>query len=66
MVSINDNYFKLKVGYLFFEIVWWVNVFIIVNFNVQVIKFGIGDVMEFLFFVCCQVMVKVIDDMGDC
>lgn len=34
MVIINDNYFKFKVGYLFLEIVRWVNIFVEVYLEV--------------------------------
>lgn len=35
-----------------------------VNFDVVLICLGIGDVMEFLLLVCCEVMKIVIDVMG--
>ncbi|AGF52875.1 sll0480 [Synechocystis sp. PCC 6803] len=65
MASINDNYLKLKAGYLFPEIARRVNAFTTANPNAQVIKLGIGDVTEPLPLACRQAMAKAIDDMGD-
>ncbi len=65
MASINDNYLKLKAGYLFPEIARRVNAFTTANPDAQVIKLGIGDVTEPLPLACRQAMAKAIDDMGD-
>jgi LL-diaminopimelate aminotransferase len=48
MATINDNFLKLKAGYLFPEIARRVNTFIEANPNASVIKLGIGDVTEAL------------------
>ncbi|MEY2985659.1 MAG: hypothetical protein RLZZ568_2276 [Cyanobacteriota bacterium] len=65
MVSINDNYLKLKAGYLFPEIARRVNAFTAANPDASVIKLGIGDVTEPLPLACRQAMTQAIDDMGD-
>ena len=46
MVQINENYLKLKAGYLFPEISKRVNTYTQGNQNSEVIKLGIGDVTE--------------------
>jgi len=46
MALINENYFKLKAGYLFPEIARRVNEFISANPGREVIKMGIGDVTQ--------------------
>lgn len=65
MASINDNYLKLKAGYLFPEIARRVNAFTTANPDAPVIKLGIGDVTEPLPLACRQAMTQAIDDMGD-
>ena len=64
MVTINENYLKLKAGYLFPEIARRVNVFAEANPHADLIKLGIGDVTEPLPEACRTAMVKAIDDMG--
>lgn len=64
MVTINENYLKLKAGYLFPEIARRVNVFAEANPQADLIKLGIGDVTEPLPEACRAAMVKAIDDMG--
>ena len=46
MFQINENYLKLKAGYLFPEIGRRVSSFCEANPNANVIKLGIGDVTE--------------------
>ncbi|NEQ36313.1 MAG: LL-diaminopimelate aminotransferase [Okeania sp. SIO3I5] len=65
MATINDNYLKLKAGYLFPEIARRVNTFAEANPDAQIIKLGIGDVTEPLPEACCQAMTKAVSEMGD-
>ena len=65
MATINDNYLKLKAGYLFPEIARRVNTFAEANPEAQIIKLGIGDVTEPLPEACCQAMTKAVAEMGD-
>jgi LL-diaminopimelate aminotransferase len=65
MVRINENYLKLKAGYLFPEIARRVNTFVAENPNAPIIKLGIGDVTEPLPAACREAMAKAIEDMGD-
>lgn len=65
MATINDNYLKLKTGYLFPEIARRVNTFIEGNPEAKIIKLGIGDVTEPLPEACRTAMIKAVEDMGD-
>jgi LL-diaminopimelate aminotransferase len=65
MATINDNYLKLKAGYLFPEIARRVNVFAENNPDAKIIRLGIGDVTEPLPAACRQAMIKAVQDMGD-
>lgn len=65
MATINDNYLKLKAGYLFPEIARRVNAFAEANPEAQIIKLGIGDVTEPLPEACCTAMIQAVADMGD-
>ncbi|GAB4383181.1 MAG: LL-diaminopimelate aminotransferase [Elainellaceae cyanobacterium] len=65
MATINDNYLKLKAGYLFPEIARRVNAFAEANPEAQIIKLGIGDVTEPLPEACRTAMVKAVEEMGD-
>ena len=65
MVTINDNYLKLKAGYLFPEIGRRVNTFVEANPSAKIIKLGIGDVTEPLPEACRTAMMKAVEDMGD-
>ncbi|MGI0490908.1 LL-diaminopimelate aminotransferase [Alkalinema pantanalense CENA528] len=65
MARINDNYLKLKAGYLFPEIARRVNAFAEANPDAKIIRLGIGDVTEPLPQACRDAMVKAIEDMGD-
>ena len=46
MVQVNENYLKLKAGYLFPEISKRVNIYSQSNVSKEIIKLGIGDVTE--------------------
>ncbi|NJN71545.1 MAG: LL-diaminopimelate aminotransferase [Limnothrix sp. RL_2_0] len=65
MVKINENYLKLKAGYLFPEIARRVNAFIAENPDAPIIKLGIGDVTEPLPAACREAMTVAVKDMGD-
>jgi LL-diaminopimelate aminotransferase len=65
MATINDNYLKLKAGYLFPEIARRVNAFAQANPEAKIIRLGIGDVTEPLPEACRTAMVKAVEDMGD-
>jgi LL-diaminopimelate aminotransferase len=64
MATINDNYLKLKAGYLFPEIGRRVNKFATENPNAPIIRLGIGDVTEPLPQACRDAMIKAVEDMG--
>lgn len=64
MATINDNYLKLKAGYLFPEIARRVNSFVEANSDAKIIKLGIGDVTEPLPEACRTAMTKAVEDMG--
>ena len=64
MVKVNENYLKLKAGYLFPEIAKRVKLFT-ENKNIHdLIKLGIGDVTEPLPNACKQAMAKALEEMG--
>ena len=65
MATINDNYLKLKAGYLFPEIARRVNTFAEAHPEAPIIKLGIGDVTEPLPEACIQAMTKAVAEMGD-
>lgn len=65
MATINDNYLKLKAGYLFPEIARRVNAFAEAHPDAKLIRLGIGDVTEPLPPACCQAMIKATEEMGD-
>ncbi|MDJ0732763.1 MAG: LL-diaminopimelate aminotransferase [Nostocaceae cyanobacterium] len=65
MATINDNYLKLKAGYLFPEIARRVNAFAQGNPDAKIIKLGIGDVTEPLPEACRIAMIKATEEMGD-
>lgn len=68
MASINDNYLKLKAGYLFPEIARRVNVFAEQHAKAPssppIIRLGIGDVTEPLPAACRTAMTKAVEDLG--
>jgi LL-diaminopimelate aminotransferase len=65
MATVNDNYLKLKAGYLFPEIARRVTAFTEANPDAPVIKLGIGDVTEPLPQACRDAMIAAVNDMGD-
>ena len=65
MATINDNYLKLKAGYLFPEIARRVKAYADANPNASIIKLGIGDVTEPLPEACRSAMIQAVNDMGD-
>jgi LL-diaminopimelate aminotransferase len=65
MATINDNYLKLKAGYLFPEIARRVAAFAQKNPDAPIIKLGIGDVTEPLPQACIEAIVKATQEMGD-
>ena len=64
MVQVNENYLKLKAGYLFPEIAKRVKMYSQSNKSAEIIKLGIGDVTEPLPKACIEAMGKALDDMG--
>ncbi|MEO1210627.1 MAG: LL-diaminopimelate aminotransferase [Cyanobacteria bacterium J06638_20] len=65
MATINDNYLKLKAGYLFPEIARRVSAFSEANPGASIIKLGIGDVTEPLPAACCEAMKQAVEEMSD-
>ncbi|MBI4783675.1 MAG: LL-diaminopimelate aminotransferase [Oscillatoriophycideae cyanobacterium NC_groundwater_1537_Pr4_S-0.65um_50_18] len=65
MATINDNYLKLKAGYLFPEIARRVTAFAEANPEAKIIRLGIGDVTEPLPEACRTAMIKAVEEMGD-
>ena len=65
MATINDNYLKLKAGYLFPEIARRVTAFADANPEAKVIRLGIGDVTEPLPEACRTAMIHAVEEMGD-
>src|SRR3954465_5885707 len=66
MAFLNDNYLKLKAGYLFPEIGRRVKAFTDANADAakRLIRCGIGDVTEPLPAACREAMHRAIDDLG--
>jgi len=64
VVQVNENYLKLKAGYLFPEIAKRVKIYSQLNKSSEIIKLGIGDVTEPLPRACIEAMGKALDDMG--
>jgi LL-diaminopimelate aminotransferase len=65
MATINDNYLKLKAGYLFPEIARRVKAFADATPDAAIIRLGIGDVTEPLPEACRSAMIKAVEEMGD-
>ena len=65
MALINDNYLKLKAGYLFPEIGRRVAAFAKENPNAKIIRMGIGDVTEPLPPAATEAMHKAVDEMAN-
>src|SRR6478735_959558 len=64
MARINDDYLKLKAGYLFPEIGRRVKAFAEANPQAKIIRLGIGDVTEPLPAAVLEAMHKAVDEMG--
>ncbi|MEZ6146821.1 MAG: hypothetical protein R3B91_15675 [Planctomycetaceae bacterium] len=64
MARINDNYLKLKAGYLFPEISRRIKAFVAENPDASIIRLGIGDVTEPLPAACVEAMTKAVAEMG--
>ena len=64
MVKVNENYLKLKAGYLFPEISKRVNNYTQSSSSSKVIKLGIGDVTEPLPKACVKAMGEALNEMG--
>ncbi len=64
MVQVNENYLKLKAGYLFPEISKRVNAYTQNNIHRDIVKLGIGDVTEPLPKSCRDAMSKALNEMG--
>ena len=65
MVTINENYLKLRASYLFSDIGKRVAAFKSKNPQAEVIRFGIGDVTRPLPRVCIEAFHKATDEMAD-
>jgi LL-diaminopimelate aminotransferase len=65
MPSINDNYLKLKAGYLFPEIGRRVKAFAAEHPAAKIIRMGIGDVTEPLVPAIIAAMHKAVDEMAN-
>jgi LL-diaminopimelate aminotransferase len=65
MPQINDNYLKLKAGYLFPEIGRRVKAFAAQHPTAKIIRMGIGDVTEPLAPAVLQAMHKAVDEMAN-
>jgi len=64
VVQVNENYLKLKAGYLFPEIAKRVKIYSQLNKTANLIKLGIGDVTEPLPKACRDAMAEALNDMG--
>ena len=64
MIFVNENFEKLKAGYLFPEIGRRVNAFAQANPDAPIIKLGIGDVTEPLAPAVIDAMHKAVDEMA--
>jgi LL-diaminopimelate aminotransferase len=64
MIRINENYLKLRAGYLFPEIGRRVRTFKQEHAQAQVISMGIGDVTQPLAPAVIEAMHKAVDEMG--
>ena len=64
VVQVNENYLKLKAGYLFPEISKRVNIHSQKNISSTLIKLGIGDVTEPLPGACVDAMQKALVEMS--
>ena len=64
MVQVNEDYLKLKAGYLFPEIGRRIKTFADQNPHSNLIRLGIGDVTEPLPKACCKAMKAAIEEMS--
>jgi len=64
VVQVNENYLKLKAGYLFPEIAKRVKIYSQSNKSAEIIKLGIGDVTEPLPRACIEAMGNALNEMG--
>ena len=64
MVQVNENYLKLKAGYLFPGISRRVGEFVSNNPQADLIRLGIGDVTEPLPKACCRAMQSALEEMS--
>ena len=64
MIHVNENFLKLKAGYLFPEIGRRVSAFAEANPDAPIIKLGIGDVTEPLVPAVVEAMHKAVDEMA--
>jgi LL-diaminopimelate aminotransferase len=64
VVQVNENYLKLKAGYLFPEIAKRVKIYSQSNKSSDLIKLGIGDVTQPLPRVCIDAMGQALNEMG--
>jgi LL-diaminopimelate aminotransferase len=64
MITINENYLKLKSSYLFSDIAKKINTFKQANPDREIIRFGIGDVTQPLPEVCIDAFHKATDEMA--
>ncbi|RKY07267.1 MAG: LL-diaminopimelate aminotransferase, partial [Planctomycetota bacterium] len=64
MIFVNENFAKLKAGYLFPEIGRRVNAFFTANPDAPIIKLGIGDVTEPLAPAVIDAMHKAVDEVA--
>jgi LL-diaminopimelate aminotransferase len=64
MITINENYLKLKSSYLFSDIAKRVNAFKQAHPDREIIRFGIGDVTQPLPAVCIEAFHKATDEMA--
>ena len=65
MINVNENFLKLKAGYLFPEIGRRIEAFKEQNPDAKLISLGIGDVTEPLAPAVIEAMKKAVDEMGD-
>jgi len=65
MITINENYLKLKAGYLFPEIARRCNAFQQANPQTDVIRLGIGDVTLPLPSAVIEAFHRAVDEMGE-
>ena len=65
MITVNENYLKLKSSYLFSNISKRVNAYQKSNPDISIIKLGIGDVTRALPGACIEAFHLAVDEMAD-